>query len=194
MKASGLKSKLLFVALLVAACCLVVLLYGKVAYPYGHRGALLRSMYFALLNYASDHDGHFPSSEKGSYDALQRLYPQYTPSGVELAGISGNINAVVVALRNKTPLNQSLTSWVYVQGFKKDDDPNIAILWESQAGLYPNGKRNSFGGRAVLLIGGDITNVPASDWGDFLKQQEQLRKAVQSRPAAKTNPLQQAPR
>jgi hypothetical protein len=38
---------------------------------------------------------------------------------------------------------------------------------------------NNFGGRAVLLISGDITNVPAADWEFFLKQQEQLRESVQ---------------
>ncbi len=49
---------------------------------------------------------------------------------------------------------------------------------ETHAGLYYNGKRNFFGGRAVLLIGGNITNVPAADWTKFLQQQEQLRNAT----------------
>src|SRR6266571_9330734 len=186
-KGSRLKAKLLFVALLVVACCVAAVLYRKVAYPYGHRAAVLRSMYFALLNYASDHDGSFPNSEKGNYDALQKLYPEYAPSGIELAGVSGNADAAVTALRNNTPLDQSLTSWVYVQGLKKDDDPNLAVLWESKRGLYPNGKRNSFGGHAVLLISGNITNVPAADWESFLKHQEKLRNAVQTKRAAGTN-------
>jgi hypothetical protein len=193
-KGSRLKTKLLLVALLVVAGCAAVVLYRKVTFPYGHRAAVLRSMYFALLNYASEHDGRFPTSEKGNYDALQKLYPEYAPSGIELAGISGNVDAVVAALRNKAPLDQSLTSWVYMQGFTKDDDAGLAVLWESREGLYPNGKRNSFGGHAVLLIGGDITNVPAADWESFLKQQEQLRNAVQIKRAAGTNaPSQPAP-
>ena len=121
-KGSRLKTKLLLVALLVVAGCAAVVLYRKVTFPYGHRAAVLRSMYFALLNYASEHDGRFPTSEKGNYDALQKLYPEYAPSGIELAGISGNVDAVVAALRNKAPLDQSLTSWVYMQGFTKDDD------------------------------------------------------------------------
>jgi hypothetical protein len=151
-------------------------------------------MYFALLNYASDHDGWFPNSAKGPLDALQKLYPEYAPSGIELSGISGNIDATVAALRNNTPLDQSLTSWVYMQGFRKDDDPNLAVLWELRGGLYPDGRRNSLGGHAVLLIGGDITNVPAADWESFMKQQEQLRTAVQTKRAAGTNaPLQAAP-
>ena len=175
-KRSRLKAKLFLVVLLAVAGCIAVVLYQRVEYPYGHRAAVLRSMYFALLNYASDHGGSFPSSEKGNYDALQKLFPDYTPSGIELAGISGNADAAVAALRNNTPLDQSLTSWVYVQGLKEEDDPNLAVLWELRSGLYPNGKRNSFGGHAVLLVSGDITNVPATDWEGFVKQQEQLRR------------------
>jgi len=57
---------------------------------------------------------------------------------------------------------------------------STSLLWESKSGLYPNGKRNSFGGHAVLLISGDVTNVPAVEWENFLKHQEQLRSAVQA--------------
>ena len=137
-------------------------------------------MHSALLAYASEHYGNFPDSNKGSYDALQKLYPEFSAAGIELAGISGDTEAVVAALSRQTSLNQSLTSWVYLQGFKNDDDPNIAILWESRGGLYPNGRRNFFGGHAVLFIGGVITNIPAADWENFMKQQEKLRSAAQA--------------
>ena len=93
--------------------------------------------------------------------------------------MSGNIDMVVDALRRSKPLDGALTSWVYVQGFRTDDPKDIAILWESKSGLYYDGRRNNFGGRAVLLVGGHVTNVPAADWATFLEQQERLRKAVQ---------------
>lgn len=178
MKGNRLKSRSIIIGLLLVVCCVVTVIHQKINYPFGDRAAVLRSMYFALLNYAYDHDGHFPSSPKGDFDALQKLYPEYAPSGYELAGISGNIEATVAALREKRPLNSSITSWRYWQGFTRDDDPNLAILWESRGGLYANGKRNYFGGHAVLLISGDITNVRASDWMEFVKRQEQLRKTA----------------
>jgi hypothetical protein len=59
-------------------------------------------------------------------------------------------------------------------------------LWESKGGLYPNGRRNEFGGHAVVLVSSDITNVPAVDWDEYLKQQEQRRNAVQSKRATRT--------
>ena len=147
-------------------------------YPFGHRSCTLPCMHSALFAYAADHYGHFPEGDKGPYDALAKLYPEYTPSGIELAGVSGNVRDVVEALRKGTPFNKALTSWVYVPGLQKDDPHDIAILWESRSGLYSNGRRNSFGGHAVLLIGGDITNVPAANWEKFLKDQERLRETV----------------
>jgi hypothetical protein len=162
--------------------------YRKYLYPYGRvwGGVSLPGLFGSLLAYAGDHDGWFPRSNKGPYDALQQLYP-YCPSGRELAGVSGNADAVSNALRNGKSLDASLTSWVYVPGFRRDDPEDLAMVWESKPGLYWNGKRNNFGGRAVLLVGGNITNVPAADWAGFLKQQEEMRKAVQSGRTAPTN-------
>lgn len=125
--------------------------------------------------YAGDHHGKFPDSKEGPYDALKQLYSEYS-SPVELAGVSGNINGVADALRKNVPLDATLTSWIYVPGLHKDDAPETAILWESRGGFYANGKRNFFGGHAVLMISGDITNIPSADWEKFLKNQEQLRK------------------
>jgi hypothetical protein len=131
-------------------------------------------MFGGLMQFAAEHEGWFPKSDLGSYAALTQLYPNYCNAS-ELAGVSGNIGVVDSLLKQGTTLDDSSTSWVYMQGFKKGDNPNLAVLWESRSGLYPNGKRNSFGGRAVLLLNGDITNVPAAQWEKFQKYQEQLR-------------------
>jgi hypothetical protein len=163
-------------------CILAVAAYHRHMYPFGRRpgGISLPGVYGALVSYAGDHHGWFPRSEAGSYDALQELYGLYCPTGKELAGVSGNLDAVTLALLEGEPLDASLTSWVYVQGFRLDDPEDAAIIWESKPGLYYDGKRNGFGGRAVLLIGGDITNVPAVDWESFHNHQEQLRKTIEA--------------
>jgi hypothetical protein len=79
--------------------------------------------------------------------------------------------------RNGT-LDASSTSWIYMQGLEKSDHPDLAILWDSKAGLLANGRRDGSGGRSVLLISGAITNVNGSDWAGFMKSQEELRKAM----------------
>lgn len=176
-------SKITLVGLVVIAICLLgILACYRFMYPFGRRSCTLRCMHSAFLVYAADHFGHFPESDKGSYDSLQKLYPEYTPSGIELAGISGNVGAVVLALQEHRPLGSNLTSWVYVPGFNKSDDPNAAILWETRQGLDSNGKRNFTQGRAVLLISGEITNVSAIHWTNFMEHQVRLRRSVQNRP------------
>ncbi|NLH71563.1 MAG: hypothetical protein GX456_00755 [Verrucomicrobia bacterium] len=179
---------------ILLVCLLAVTAVQRYWYPYGRRpgGISLPGIYGSLLTFAGEHNGWFPRSDKNSYDALQQLYDSYCPSGKELAGVSGNIAAVTDALRKGKPLDASLTSWVYVPGFRIGDPQDIAILWESKPGLFYDGRRNDFGGHAVLLLGGDITNVPAADWESFLKHQEQLRKAVQANRETANAPLPDA--
>jgi len=180
---------------LCVACLLVAGMVGywtiyRYLYPYGRKeGAVsLPGLYLSLLAYAGDHGGWFPYSDKGPYDALQKLYDSYCPSGKELAGVSGDSKAVATALRGGKSLDASVSSWVYIQGLRLGDPERLALVWESRPGLYWNGRRNSSGARAVLLINGDITNVAAADWIGFLMWQEQMRAEVlRSRQMEETN-------
>ncbi len=141
------------------------------------RGPFMPLMDADLHTYASDHGGWFPNDTDQS-KALAKLYPGYS-YGVELAGLSGNIQQVTNALWKGISIS-NLTSWTYVSGLRVDDDPQLAILWEVKPGLTTDGYSGPPGERLVLLLSSDITNVPAANWENFLKKQEQLRKAVQS--------------
>jgi hypothetical protein len=177
---------------IVTTGCLGLYAYIRFMYPFGDRPGTLTIMHGALLTYAQDHGGWFPSSKKGGLDALRHLYPQYCPTGKELAGVSGNIDEVVKALREGRGLDR-FRSWVYSPGFRVDDDPCIAVLWESRGGLYSSGWRNFNGGHSVLLVRGDITNVPGAAWNTFLKSQEVLREAVLAERSVQTNSPRQTP-
>ena len=58
---------------------------------------------------------------------------------------------------------------------------------------YDERGQNGFGGHAVVLVGSEVTNVPAVDWDEYLKQQEQRRNAVQSKRAPRTTLPPSAP-
>jgi hypothetical protein len=146
------------VVISVGVMAAAALLYGHIMFPYGDRGAVQPSMYFSLRNFADKHDGYFPS-------------------GIELAGLSGDIESTVASLRGGLPLTEAISSWIYVSGLHRDDPPDTAILWESRFGLYRNGKRNGFEGRSVLFISGAISNIARQDWDSFLKQQSYLSNA-----------------
>src|SRR2546422_802651 len=106
------------VSLIVFASC------AKRHLPHGHREAFVRTVDSDLQNYASDHDGWFPNADD-PYSALAKLYPAYSASGYELAGLSGNIERVTNALQIGHSIS-NLTSWTYVPGLRQDDDPRLA--------------------------------------------------------------------
>ena len=174
MKQSFRWDRALWAILLLGGVGGIAFAYHTYMYPFCDRGCTLRCMHGALLAFAARHYGFFPSSKTGAFDALQKLYPEYMPSGRELAGISGDVRGLTNALFNKSPINESLTSWVYIQGLRESDDPQVAVLWERRPGLDSSGRRNFSGARAVVLISGEITNVSLADWPSFTNRQEKL--------------------
>jgi hypothetical protein len=161
-------------ALGLVAIAIVVFLYNM-RFPYGHREAFLRSVDRALQNYANDHGGAFPNDPEPSF-ALAKLYPEYSNSGIELAGLSGNIQLVTNALNKGLPIS-NLTSWIYVPGLRETDNQDLAILWEEKQGLSQTGHRGLRKTRPVLLVGEAVTNVAEKDWNTFLQFQQELRKS-----------------
>jgi hypothetical protein len=139
------------------------------------------NLYFELENYANDHNGWFPKSKKGAFDALQELYPDYCQSGKELVGLSKDIDVTVKRLRAGQPLDEKLTSWVYVQGLKRSDDLNLALVWEDQTGIDLMGRKRKDLAHVVLLLSGEIKLIPITEWTTFLSEQESLRKAAFAR-------------
>lgn len=155
------------------------------------RAGMMGTVATELRLYALDHGGWFPRSNKDSLDALQKLYPTYA-AGPELAGLSGDIDAVMNCLKQGKSLTGK-SSWVYIQGMKDTDDPTVALLWDLQPGLYGTGVNQRgpmMRGHVVSTIGeinGFETNVVEAGWTNFLRQQEQLRKAILANRAAQGN-------
>ena len=144
------------------------------------RGAAMLNLIGIMQVYAEKHEGWFPQSEKGAYDALQKLYPDYisTRELAELAGLSADIEPLIKAVERGEPLNDKLTSWIYHQGLKNSDDYRIALFWERRGGLFSGGKKDPSGGHAVILLSWEIKQIPPSDWLEFLKDQEALRNSA----------------
>jgi hypothetical protein len=162
------------------AMCVVLLSFntGCNSTSNDSREPFLPLMDAELHNYAAAHNGWYPS-DTDDWKALAKLYPNYSASGVELAGLSGNIQQVTNALQRGHSIS-NLTSWTYVTGLRNDDDPQLAILWESKSGVTADGNPSQSNGRMVLFLNGDVTNIPRTNWVSFLRKQEQLRKAAQS--------------
>jgi hypothetical protein len=161
----------------VATCSGVFfLLTGCMSTSDGSRAPFMRLMEAELHTYSARHGGRYPD---GAYEweALAKLYPDYSATGVELAGLSGNIQQVTNALQKGLSIS-NFTSWSYATGLRSCDNPQLAILWESRSGFTEIGNSAPRGERPVLLLNGEITNIVAANWDSFLKRQEQLRKGV----------------
>lgn len=156
-------------------------LVWKALFPHGRRCCAAQVVRMALAAYANDHQGWFPNSTNGPAAALQSLYPDYSPTGTDLAGISGDIPATVEALRTGRPLDDTLTSWRYLAGLRDDDDPKLALLWEAKSGLNADGRRNLNATRVVILVSGRVVDVAEMDWPKFLEEQEILATAAKQK-------------
>ncbi len=125
--------------------------YYSWKYRFGWSHCCDKQLANALHQYASDHDGLFPSGGKTPEGSLSRLYPDYADANL-LRGKTVPLAVVEAALRNGGELTPETCGWHYVEGLRADDDPNIALLWD-KVGLGHNGERLSDGGHTVFFVG-----------------------------------------
>ena len=134
----------------------------------------------SLRGFAYEHYGWYPKDGKTPLESLQIFYnrnPEYFGNGDLLAGISGDRDEVKKRLKLKRPTDETVSSWVYFQGFREEDgDGKLAIIWERQDGICFNGRFAD--GHAVGFSDGHHEQIPQARWPEFLKDQEKLRQAV----------------
>jgi hypothetical protein len=173
-------------AVFVALGVLFLSIYAWYRYEFpfgmGMRSAMMPCTMSALRIYADRNGGWFPrqtSAAASSFgaDALRQLVPVYL-NAANLAGISGNIREVERRVRMGQELDQSVSSWIYWPGFRDDDPPQLAIIWERSPGVTGTGRRTPAGWHAVGFADGTYEMVSPSKWETFVKEQEQLRAQV----------------
>jgi hypothetical protein len=159
----------------VLAVVLIVVFSYKWLYPYGNRSCVLPCTLGALEHFAVEHEGWYPNQGMNAVDCLSALYPNLE---TELAGISGDRNEVSRRLATGKPIDESVSSWVYIPGLRTDDDPELALIWERRKGVGFNGRRKD--GYAVGFVSGGFEQIASEDWPEFAKRQETLRESVLS--------------
>lgn len=147
-------------------------------FPYGYRAACLPMVTMALYTYGHDHSGRLPAGGGSPLSSLQLVYPEYVPYAGHLAGLSGDVAGTVRALEAGQRLSDSLSSWVYQEGFRIDDDPPVAVLWDRKDGISGNASRMEPGSRIVGFSDGSMRYVSAKDWQQFEQEQSALRAQV----------------
>jgi hypothetical protein len=147
--------------------------YDKWKFPYGHSHCCIKSMMFALHQYADEHEGRFPFGQQTPEASLSLLFKgQYVDSYV-LRGMTIPQHRVEQILTNGGLLGPDTCGWNYVDGLTRADNDGLAILWCKQP-LGHNGQRNSTGAREVLFVGDDIKWISGVEWPSFVAEQKKL--------------------
>jgi hypothetical protein len=131
----------------------------------------------ALIQYAMENYGKFPTHTNGYGDALLLLVPEYTPWSI-LTGPGYDVEADKQWKQSGDNVPESECGRVYVQGLTRSSNPEIAILFDKIPNpgdhchlfkrLWSPLKRD------VGFVGGDFRSVLESQWPEFAKNQIEL--------------------
>lgn len=144
-------------------------------YPYGWSHSCDKQLMAALQNYADTHGGAFPANEATPEASLSLLFRAGLANAEVLRGKSIPYSVANGILDRGELLGPDSCGWHYVEGLRLDDDPRIAIFWD-KAGLDHNGGRMSDSGHIVWFVKWNNPYIPASEWPNFLVEQERLLK------------------
>jgi hypothetical protein len=167
------------IACVLAFCLLCCALRAyRARYPYGIRTACVPMMAMGLSMYARDNEGWLPAGGTTPLQSLQKLFPQYVMPSDHLAGLSGNVADVKRVIAGGGVLDQSISSWIYVEGFRNDDKPPVAVLWDQRTGLEFNARRSQQRYTIVVFSNGEMKRISPSEWVAFQTQQSKQRAEV----------------
>ena len=166
-----------FLVILGVVTVVVVAAY-RFLFPFGPRPCCLPVMLQALRDYAEDHNGYFPTGGRNPREALLKLYPVYLNDERFLAGLSGDRKLLKQQMSAGLEISEDASSWVYWPGFRRDDPPELAIIWERAAGVKGISSRAPRGSHAVGVVDGKTAQVSRKEWFEFLQRQEFLRRRI----------------
>jgi hypothetical protein len=146
----------------------------RYTFPYGYNHCCLKCLGLALLQYAEEHDGHFPTGGGCPEASLSLLYRgHYDMDAHILCGKTKSADAAREILERGELLGPDTCDWHYVEGLTLSDDPRLALVWD-KVGLGHDAQRLSGGGHSVLFVTCFEEVIPGSEWPHFLEEQQRL--------------------
>ncbi len=137
----------------------------------------------ALLMYAEEHHGNFPSDTNGSGNALLLLVRggylgdtngQYSIGPITGPGDDGRIFRET--LQTGAAIPEQKCSRIYIQGLSRNNNPEIAILWDKKSSPGGDHWHRPWGPllREVSLLDGSMQVIAEKDWAAFASNQVEL--------------------
>lgn len=144
-------------------------------YPYGDtHHACLSNRAIALRNYAELYGGFYPAGGSCPEASLSLLsaYGDRIDAG-NLGGKTVRPEFAQQVLNARGELGPESCAWHYVEGLTVNDDPQLALLWDT-IGLGHFRGRLAPGGHEVLFVNGNREIITGEEWPEFTKEQERL--------------------
>jgi catechol 2,3-dioxygenase-like lactoylglutathione lyase family enzyme len=148
-------------------------------YPYGWEHCCDKQIGLALLNYADENGGRFPSGGETPEGSLGLLYPKYVDASV-LRGKAYPEEPAKRLLEAGKPLTPETCGWHYVDGLtlpKGGGSSQVAIFWD-KIGLGHNSEYLPDGGHSVTFMDAHGQVIKESDWRRFIAEQEKAWAAI----------------
>jgi hypothetical protein len=174
--------KRLFVLLALVIVLLAFLFYFEKIHPHTFNESFFEHAHCIamadgfLYSYAQEHQGHFPYHTNGYGDALLLMTDAWLPS---LTGPGYSAEPFERARKTGRHLPESECGRVYVQGLSKNNDADIAILFDKQP--TPGGdhchmlaRMRAAPAREVLTVGSGRLNIKENEWPAYARHQIEL--------------------
>lgn len=158
------------IAILVGTLYSLLSWYYRSLYPMGMYHRCDKQLYFALMEYAQEHGGEFPSGQATPEASLSLI-------GAKCAYLLRRRDVpeedVQQILENGDLLSPETCGWNYVEGLRLDSNPELALFWDKE-GLSEVGSQLPDGGHMVTFINSPYVYISASRWDGFLNEQRRL--------------------
>lgn len=128
-----------------------------------------------LVQYAHEHNGHFPYHTNGYGDAVLLIPDIWLEC---FSGPGYDTSAWKESQRTGGDVPETQCGRVYVQGLSATNDPKLVLLFDKMPS--PGDHRHFFSRigapmvREVLTIGGGMEIIPESQWPEWSKAQIEL--------------------
>jgi hypothetical protein len=149
--------------------------YYRYQFPYGSDHRCNKILYFALLEYAEQHDGAFPAGEATPEVSISLIHTldDYSSCGYLLHRRDVAAERVDDMLKQGKLLSSETCGWNYVEGLRSDSNRELALFWDKE-GLTEIGMRLPEGGHWVTFVDGNIETISESQWEEFMANQKKL--------------------
>lgn len=164
----------------VAGIVVILIVAWLMLRPERHQHCI-KSAIFILADYAGDHGGAYPESDRGWGDAMLSFAsgPDDTNWVRYFVGVDDDGAHLIRALKTGEDVIEDQCTRIYVQGLTEKSAPGTAILFDRESvkgGDHFRGLPGQKRLREVITVAGTHQMIQDAQWPSFVARQRELLK------------------